>query len=132
MPADRNARGAGEGKSTTFVNLSRYPLNTDEARAIAAAIRDGSFAAIGRATEWPAEQVEAGDWSPIQWYYGELATGIDSSAQEREAPNGGIAVPIQRARAQRLALLRADRGQSSNARPARDSHVNTGRRAEIP
>ena len=77
-------RGAGEGKSTTFVNLSRYPLNTDEARAIAAAIRDGSFDAIGRATEWPAEQVEVGDWSPIQWYYGELATASTSSAQARE------------------------------------------------
>ena len=66
-------RGAGEGKPTTFVNLSRYPLNTDGARAIAAAIRDGNFDAIGRATEWPAEQVEAGDWSPVQWYHGELA-----------------------------------------------------------
>ena len=79
-------RGAGEGKSTTFVNLSRYPLNTDEARAIAAAIRDGSFAAIGRATEWPAEQVEAGDWSPIQWYYGELATA--STALRKHARLG--------------------------------------------
>ena len=67
-------RGAGERRPTTFVNLSRYPLNAGEARAIAAALREGSFDAIGRATEWPAEQVEAGDWSPIQWYYGELAT----------------------------------------------------------
>ena len=42
-------RGAGERKSTTFVNLSRYPLNTDDARAIAAALREGKFDAIGRA-----------------------------------------------------------------------------------
>ena len=68
-------RGAGEEESTTFVNLSRYPLNTDDARAIAAALRDGNFDAIGRATEWPAERVEVGDWSPVQWYYGQLATG---------------------------------------------------------
>ena len=67
-------RGAGERKPTTFVNLSRYPLNTDDARAIAAALRYGNFDAIGRKTEWPADQVEAGDWSPVQWYAGALAT----------------------------------------------------------
>ena len=67
-------RGVGEGKPTTFVSLSRYPLNTDDARSIAAALREGNFAAIGRPTEWPADRVETGDWSPVQWYYGELAT----------------------------------------------------------
>ena len=66
-------RGSSEGKPTTFVNLSRYPLNTDDAQAIAAALRDATFDAIGRATEWPAERMEGGDWSPVQWYYGELA-----------------------------------------------------------
>ena len=45
-------RGAGEGNPTTFVKLSRYPLNTDDARAIAAALRDGNFDAVGRAIEW--------------------------------------------------------------------------------
>ena len=67
--------GAGTGKPTRFVNLSRYPLNTDDAQRITAAVREENFDAIGRATEWPAERVEAGDWSPVQWYYGELATG---------------------------------------------------------
>ncbi len=68
-------RGSGERKPTTFVNLARYPLNTDDAQAMATALRDGNFSAIGRATEWPAEQIEAGDWSPVQWYYGQLSTG---------------------------------------------------------
>ena len=67
-------RGGGKGKPTTFVNLSRYPLNTDDARAMAAALRGGYFGAVGRATEWPADRVEAGDWSPVQWYAGGLAT----------------------------------------------------------
>ena len=67
-------RGAGEGRPTTFVKLSRFPLNTADAGAIAAALRDGNFDAIGRATEWPADRVEAGDWSPIQWYDSGLAT----------------------------------------------------------
>lgn len=67
-------RGAGKGTPTTFVNLSRYPLNTADARAIAATLREGNYDAIGRAMEWPAEQVLAGDWSPVQWYSGGLAT----------------------------------------------------------
>ena len=84
-------RGAGEGKPTVFVNLSRYPLNTDDARAMAAALRDGSFDAIGRATEWPADRVETGDWSPVQWYYGELATaGTDLRENEKLATAGSL------------------------------------------
>ena len=69
-------RGAGEGKPTTFVNLSRYPLNTDDARAIAAALREGNFDAIGRGTEWPADRIDAGDWSPVQWYSAGLPTAL--------------------------------------------------------
>ena len=41
---------------------------------MAAALRGGYFGAVGRATEWPADRVEAGDWSPVQWYAGGLAT----------------------------------------------------------
>ena len=70
-------QGVSEGKPTTFVNLSRYPFNTDDARAIAAALREGNFDAIGRGTEWPADRVEAGDWSPVQWYTGALATACN-------------------------------------------------------
>ena len=66
-------RGAGDGRATTFVNLSRYPFNTDDVRAIAAAVRDGNFDAIGRVTEWPTDRIEAGDWSPVQWYEAGLA-----------------------------------------------------------
>ena len=77
-------RGVGEGKPTTFVNLSRYPLNTEEARGIAAALREGHFDAVGRGTTWPSDRVEAGDWSPVQWYSGGLATAstwLRNSAQ---------------------------------------------------
>ena len=81
--------GAGEGKGTTFVNLSRYPLNTDDARAMAAALRDGTFDAIGRATEWPAHRVKAGDWSPLQWYYGELATAATELRENEKLATAG-------------------------------------------
>ena len=66
-------RGAGGGRPTTFVNLSRYPQSTADVHAITAALREGNFDAIGQATEWPVEQVQAGDWSPVQWYSGQLA-----------------------------------------------------------
>ena len=69
--------GAGKGRATTFVNLSRYPFNTDDVRAIAVAVRERNFEAIGRATEWPADRVEAGDWSPVQWY----ETGLADAAE---------------------------------------------------
>ena len=97
-----------------FVNLSRYPLNTAEARAIAAALRDGASPPSDGRRNGPPNRSR-----PATGRRSSAITancyGVNRSAQEREAPNGGIAVPIQCARAQRLALLRADRGQSSNA-----------------
>ena len=67
-------RGAGEGRRTTFVNLSRYPQSTADVHAITATLREGNFDAIGQATEWPPDRVDAGDWSPVQWYSRQLAT----------------------------------------------------------
>ena len=95
-------RGAGEGKPTTFVNLSRFPLNTADARAIAAALRAGNFDAIGRVTEWPADRVAAGDWSPIQWYDTGLATAtydiVQLPAMERAVDLYAFGSPGQAAR----------------------------------
>ena len=82
-------RGASERKPTTFVNLSRYPMNTDDARTIAAALREGNFDAVGRATEWPAERVEGGDWSPVQWYYGELAKAYSDLGKKASLSTAG-------------------------------------------
>ena len=82
-------RGAGEGRPTTFVKLSRFPVKTADARAIAAALRDGDFDAIGRATEWPADRVEAGDWSPIQWYDTGLATATHDILQASDIKRVG-------------------------------------------
>lgn len=84
-------RGADQGKPTTFVNLARYPLNAEDARAIAAAIREGSFDALGRATSWPSERVESGDWSPVQWYSAELAAACrDLRGNARLATAGSL------------------------------------------
>ena len=82
-------RGAGQGKPTTFVNLARYPLNTEDARAIAAAIREGNFDAIGRATSWASERVESGDWSPVQWYSAELAAACTELREDASLATAG-------------------------------------------
>ena len=73
MPADRNA-GRHRGPQThelrepVPVPAEHRPRHEPSRRSA-----DRNFDAIGRATEWPAERIEAGDWSPVQWYYGELA-----------------------------------------------------------
>ena len=82
-------RGADDSSPTVFVNLSRYPQNTDEVKAIAVAIRDGNFGAIGRETEWPADRVAAGDWSPVQWYSGQLATACRDVRHNAELTTTG-------------------------------------------
>ena len=82
-------RGAGKGKPTTFVNLARYPLNTEDAQAIAAAIRERNFEAIGRATNWPSERVESGDWSPVQWYSAKLAAACTDLRENASLATAG-------------------------------------------
>ena len=82
-------RGAGEGRPTTFVNLSRYPHETDDVLAIAAAFREGNFDAIGRATTWQGERVTAGNWSPVQWYDGQLAVAAFQLSRSKHLKNAG-------------------------------------------
>ena len=82
-------RGASDGRATMFVNLSRYPVDTNDARVLAAALREGDFDAIGRATEWPAERVHAGDWSPLQWYDGRLSVAAFELSENKHLKNAG-------------------------------------------
>ncbi len=82
-------RGVGKGTPTTFVNLARYPLNTEDAQVIATAIREGNFEAIGRATTWPSERVESGDWSPVQWYSAKLAAACTDLREDASLATAG-------------------------------------------
>ncbi len=58
---------------TRFVSLRRMPVTPDEALQAADAIASGDLGDWGTVTLWPAERVREGDWSPVQWYDGELA-----------------------------------------------------------
>ena len=81
--------GVGEGRPTTFVNLSRYPDETDDVLAVSAAFREGSFDAIGRAITWHGERVAGGDWSPVQWYDGQLAVAAFQLSRSKHLKNAG-------------------------------------------
>ena len=58
---------------TRFVTLDRMPRTAEEATEWAARIRIGNTEGIGGIIEWPAERVEAGDWTPVQWHDGRCA-----------------------------------------------------------
>ncbi len=58
---------------THFVSLRRMPSTPEEAVAAADAISAGEPTKWARVTKWPSERVEAGDWTPVQWFNGALA-----------------------------------------------------------
>ena len=66
-------RAEGNHPPTEFVSLCRMPSSADEAIEAADAIVAGRAGDWGRVCIWPAERVEAGDWSPVQWFDGMLA-----------------------------------------------------------
>ena len=63
----------GERPATEFVSLRVMPGNTEQAIDAADAITSGKPGHWGNVQLWPADRVCAGDWTPVQWYDGELA-----------------------------------------------------------
>ena len=63
----------GDRPPTEFVSLRRMPGSTKEAIEAADAIATGHADDWGKSVKWPAERVRVGDWTPAQWYDGELA-----------------------------------------------------------
>ena len=71
----RRRNGREQTPPTEFVSLRQMPATAKEALDAADAIAAGS-GAWGSRTYWPAERVEAGDWTPVQWYDGSLAEAV--------------------------------------------------------
>ena len=69
---DRSVRTA---PPTEFVSLRRMPATAREALDAADAIAAGNET-WGSRTFWSADRVEAGDWTPVQWYDGSLAEAV--------------------------------------------------------
>ena len=64
--------------STEIVVLSRMPSNAKEALEVARLIENGNLDGWGSRHQWPAERIENGDWSPVQWFDGELVKAVQS------------------------------------------------------
>lgn len=59
---------------TRIVVLKRNPANADEVAELVRALRgDGDLSVWGNEHECDARRITAGDWTPIQWYDGNLA-----------------------------------------------------------
>ena len=78
---------------TEFVALRKMPASAEEAIETADAITAGRAGKCGSACLWPAARVQAGNWTPVQWYdpgLAEIAWSIEESPllerlQERRA-----------------------------------------------
>ena len=69
-------RPRGDRPPTEFVSLRKMPDNAEEAIEVADAIAAGRGEDWSRVCSWPPERVEAGDWTPVQWYDGALAEAV--------------------------------------------------------
>ena len=67
----RRAKGE-RAKATTFISLARMPRDADEAADWLDAVHRG-HQSTHRIFRWPHQQVAEGDWTPAQWFNGELA-----------------------------------------------------------
>ena len=72
----------GKRPATEFVSLRRMPATPEDALAAADAIASGRETEWGRSVQWPSDRVEAGDWTPVQWFdcgLAEVVRGIEAS-----------------------------------------------------
>ncbi|MXV87062.1 MAG: hypothetical protein F4005_05995, partial [Acidimicrobiales bacterium] len=70
---DEQSNSPASELPTRFVLLRKMPSTPAEALATADAIASGDPGEWGNVTLWPSERVRNGDWSPVQWYDGDLA-----------------------------------------------------------
>ena len=71
-----------------FVSLRKMPANAKEAAEAVQAISSGNPGRWGTVHHWPAERVQEGDWTPCQWYDGDLAQvawGLDHNERLESA-----------------------------------------------
>ena len=97
----RRRNGREQTPPTEFVSLRQMPATAKEALNAADAIAAGSET-WGSRTFWPAERIQAGDWTPVQWYDGSLAEAVrqieDSPGLERLAERHAVGPAAQRIR----------------------------------
>ena len=66
----------GARPPTEFVSLRRMPSTPGEVLAAADTILRGDGGEWSRIAPWPAARIEAGDWTPVQWFDATLAAAV--------------------------------------------------------
>ena len=69
-------RSRDDRPPTAFVSLRKMPDSVEEAVTMADAIAAGRAKDWGQVCLWPANRVQVGDWTPVQWYDGALAEAV--------------------------------------------------------
>ena len=81
-------RFGGPKPPTRFINLDRLPVDDTEVsdlhECLARCSRGEISKGWGQVSEWPAERIEAGDWTPAIWRSHELAQDANNYAHHAE------------------------------------------------
>ena len=111
----RRAKGE-RSKATAFISLARMPRNSDQATEWLKSVHQGRKSAMHRVFRWPHKHVAKGDWTPAQWFNGELAR-IAGDLEEHAAlrPLGSTWKLGPTGRAAQDSWRRADSGDDTNA-----------------
>lgn len=76
---------------TEFISLRRMPATAHEAIEVADAILSGQVGDWGQVCTWPANRVQDGDWTPVQWYDGGLAETVSQLEKHQDlVPAGSV------------------------------------------
>ena len=79
---------------TEFVSLRRMPCSAEQAVEAADAIATGQAEDWGTSYLWPAQRVQAGDWTPVQWFDGELAEAVSNLETNTQLEPAGLRYDI--------------------------------------
>ena len=83
-------RRNGAVPPTRIINLDRFPIDEDEATEFHRCLADCEVGAIangwGEVSYWPAERIEAGDWTAAIWRSPELADAAARFANDSDMP----------------------------------------------
>ena len=88
-------RHDGAKPPTRVINLDRFPIDDDEAADLHACLAKCEVGAIangwGEVSQWPAERIEAGDWTAALWRSPELAQAAARFANHESMQTMGSA-----------------------------------------
>lgn len=61
---------------TRFIQLAQMPTDAKEVEEMVQAINSGNLGDWGSCIQYPADKIQQGDWSPVQWYAPQLVEAV--------------------------------------------------------